>query len=210
MPAQKRLLSVIKLGHKDDLPRLQVRLAQNHVSLKVLRVCFYDSALPLDMQLQPAMLLQYNQRFQTLDQLHVETHRLDDDPKLSNFVEQCSNVRILVVEHALEDVNEESDHGDSSQGDYSEASEWIPDRFMTESIAVIPSLMTVSFPALHRLQYLAVIRIDLGDYAPAMEMQSNLRSAVFIFASIRHKLLAWLLQDTTRQTFSECFKHHTG
>jgi hypothetical protein len=198
LPAQKRLLSIIKLGHKDDLPRLQVRLAQKNVSLKVLRVCFYDSVLPLDTQLRPAMLSYYSHQFQTLDQLHVETHRPDDDPELSNFVQNCSNVRVLVVEHALEEVKAESDYSDSNEDDCSDSSIWIPDRFMTESIAVIPSLMTVSFPALHCLKYLAVIRIDLGQNAPDKEMQANLRSAVFIFASVRHKLLAWLLHDTTR------------
>lgn len=157
--------------------------------------CFYDPTLAEDEQLQPSLLATYLHRFQALQYLKIETHRTDDDLTLASFIASCTTLQTLVIEHASEPEPNEPEYSESDSEDDQFAIDRSYDRYLTNTVAYLPSLVDQGIPNLTSLSHLALIRIDLGKVTPQQPALHNLRSLAFLLCGIGKDILSWILQD---------------
>lgn len=133
--------------------------------------------------------------FNCLQQLHVETHNTEDDVELAKLIRSLQTLRVLVVVHAFEAYEYDSD----SEEGYSCYS-WEPTRYNAKSVSFFPSLLTVALPALSLLQHLAIGRMDLDEpYHEAVVLPSRLKTLVLIHSVCRQSALQVLFDGNQKR-----------
>lgn len=148
------------------------------------------------------MLLPHIAQFQNIKQLQIETHTVEDDTSLAEFITSCQALEVLTIMHARRvEYTTESDEEDESDDEEDLEAGWDTDSdcHYTTSIAAFPSLFRAILPSLANLRHLALHRLDLGVPDDLLDTVSNLARLVNLnisFCSLSGRSLAFLLEGS--------------